>query len=267
MAGGLITAGVMFGLQAVGSGMDFFGQKAKAAQNNKAIRARNDYAVAQRDYSEAIKDFEFKNALKIYGLRQEQSKLEIAEYQDSYKNYFFDEQMKLNDIIDQARLSALQSGIKLSQAQSSTVASSLARGVTGRRAGRGGVLSQNALMAGMEGVQRAKQLALSEERADMNIARAAYKTDLMSRMSVNRIGPRPERAPAAPAAFMESMDPGPSMWGLGAGLLSAGANAAGTWSDLQPQNPGSIDINTARRSSEGIGPVANGDVYAAAIKR
>ena len=236
-------AAISFGMNALGTGLGFFGQQEKASQNNAAIRRRNAYAQKQRAYGEQIKDFEYKNALKIYAMRQEQSRLEIAEYHDSYKNYFFDEQMKLNDIIDSARLSALQSGIKLSQAQGAVQASSLARGVTGRRAGSGGMLSQNALMAGMEGIQRAKRLAMAEDRADMNIDRAAYKTNLMSQMSVNRIGPRPERAPAAPAAFMESMDPGPSMWGLGAGLLSDAGNAFQVYGSSKAKPVGDININ------------------------
>jgi len=237
-------AGISFGLQAVGTGLGFMGQQSAAKQNNKAIRQRNQYAQAQRAYGESIKDFEYKNQLKIYEMRKQQSALEIQEYQNAYKNYFFDEQMVLNDMIDQARIQALQSDIKLSQAQSQTVGASLARGVTGRRAGRGGVLAQNAIMAGMEGVQRARQLAMAEERTDMRIGRAAQKTDLMSRMSVNRIGPMPERAPVAPAAFMEAMDPGPSTLGLFSGLASNAASAIGVYSSLKAPSAGNIDGGT-----------------------
>ena len=229
----LTMAGISFGLNAVGSGLGFMGQQDAAAKNNKATKSRNQYAIAQRAYGEQIKDFEYKNALKIYAMRQEQSKLEIQEYQNAYQNYFFDEQMALNDLIDNARIQALQSDIRLTQAQSQTMGSALARGATGRRAGRGGILAQNAIMAGMEGVQRAKQLAMAEQRTDMRIDRAAYKTDLMSKMSVNRIGPRPERAPAAPAAFMEAMDPGPNAMGLFSGLASNAADAFGVYSSLK----------------------------------
>lgn len=263
----LTMAAVSFGLNAVGSGLGFMGQQDAAKQNNKAIKARNQYAVAQRAYGEQIKDFEYKNALKIYGMRQEQSKLEIQEYQNAYKNYFFDEQMVLNDLIDNARIQALQSDIKLQQAQSQTLASASARGVTGRRAGRGGVLAQNAIMAGMEGVQRAKQLAMAEQSTDMRMDRAAYKTDLMSRMSVNRIGPRPERAPAAPAAFMESMDRGPSTMGLFSGLASAGADAFGVYSSLQAPSAGNIGSGSGTQQVSGIGPVRNGAMYGAAISK
>ena len=236
----LTMAGIGFGLNAIGSGLGFMGQQESARQNNKNIRRRNKYAQQQRAYGEAIKDFEYKNALKIYEMRKEQSKLEIQEYQNAYKNYFFDEQMALNDLIDSARIQALQSDIRLTQAQAQTMGSALARGATGRRAGRGGILAQNAIMAGMEGVQRARQLAMAEERADMRIDRAAYKTDLMSRMSVNRIGPRPERAPAAPAAFMESMDRGPNTMGLFSGLASNAASAFGVYSSLKAPSAGNI---------------------------
>ena len=117
----LTMAGISFGMNALGSGLGFMGQQQGAAQNNKAIKARNQYAKAQRAYGEQIKDFEHKNALKIYAMRQEQSKLEIQEYQNAYKNYFFDEQMALNDLIDNARIQALQSDIRLTQAQSQTI--------------------------------------------------------------------------------------------------------------------------------------------------
>ena len=253
----LTMAGISFGLNAIGSGLGFMGQQNAAKQNNKAIKARNQYAQAQRAYGEQIKDFEYKNALKIYEMRKEQSKLEIQEYQNAYKNYFFDEQMALNDLIDNARIQALQSDIKLQQAQSQTLASASARGVTGRRAGRGGVLAQNAIMAGMEGVQRARQLAMAEERADMRIDRTAYKTDLMSRMSVNRIGPRPERAPAAPAAFMESMDRGPSTMGLFSGLASAGADAFGVYSSLKAPSAGNVPGNQSTPTAASMGYTTN----------
>ena len=236
----LTMAGISFGLQAVGTGLGFMGQQSAANQNNKAIKRRNEYAQIQRAYGESIKDFEYKNQLKIYQMRQEQSKLEIQEYQNAYKNYFFDEQMVLNDMIDQARITALQSDIRLTQAQSQTMGSALARGATGRRAGRGGIIAQNAIMAGMEGVQRARQLAMAEERTDMRINRAAQKTNLMSQMSVNRIGPRPERAPVAPAAFMEAMDRGPNAMGLFAGLASNAASAIGVYSSLKAPSAGNI---------------------------
>ena len=98
-------------------------------------------------------------------------------------------------------------------------------------------------MAGMEGVQRARQLAMAEERADMRIGRAGQKTNLMSQMSVNRIGPRPERAPAAPAAFMEAMDPGPSTLGLFTGLASNAADAFGVYSSLKAPTTGNITVD------------------------
>ena len=237
----LTMAGISFGLNAIGTGLGFMGQQESARQNNKNIRRRNQYAQQQRAYGEAIKDFEYKNALKIYEMRKEQSKLEIREYQNAYKNYFFDEQMILNDMIDAARQQGLMSDIKLSEAQAQTFGSASARGVTGRRAGRGGMFAKNAIMAGMEGVQRAKQLAMAEQRTDMRIDRAAYKTDLMSRMSVNRIGPMPERAPAAPAAFMESMDRGPSTMGLFSGLASNAASAFGVYSSLQAPSAGKMN--------------------------
>ena len=258
-------AAISFGLNAVGTGLGFMGQREKASQNNAAIRRRNAYAQKQRAYGEQIKDFEYKNALKIYAMRQEQSKLEIQEYQNAYKNYFFDEQMALNDLIDNARIQALQSDIRLTQAQSQTMGSALARGATGRRAGRGGILAQNAIMAGMEGVQRARQLAMAEERADMRIDRAAQKTNLMSQMSVNRIGPRPERAPAAPAAFMESMDRGPSTMGLFSGLASNAASAFGVYSSLQAPSAGNTGGGSGTQQVSGIGPVRNGAMYGAAI--
>ena len=67
----------------------------------------------------------------------------------------------------------------------------------------------------------------------MRIDRAAQKTNLMSQMSVNRIGPRPERAPAAPAAFMEAMDPGPSTYGSLLWSCYDAASAFGVYSSLQ----------------------------------
>jgi len=230
-------AAVSFGLQAVGTGLGFMGQQSAAAQNNKAIRARNQYAQQQRAYGEQIKDFEYKNALKIYEMRQKQSALEIKEYRNAFENYFYDEQVILNDMIDNARRVGLMSDIKLAEAQAQTMGSASARGVTGRRAGRGGILAKNAIMAGMEGVQRARALAMAEERQDIRIDRARYKTDLMTQMSFNRIGPRPERAPVAPAAFMESMDPGPSTMGLVTGLANDAASAFGVYSSLKAPKP------------------------------
>ena len=162
----LTMAAISFGLNAVGSGLGFMGQQDQAKRNNRAIKQRNRYAMQKHAYGEQIKDFEHRNALKIYAMRQEQAKLQIEEFQTAYKDYFFDEQMAMNQMIDNAKMSALQSDIKLQQAQTRTMASSLARGATGRRAGRGGTLAMNAIMAGMEGVQRAKQLAMNEQMMD-----------------------------------------------------------------------------------------------------
>lgn len=261
----LTAAGISFGLQAVGTGLGFLGQQEEAARNNRAIKQRNRYARKQYAYGEQVKDFEHRNALKIYAMRQEQAKLQIQEFQNAYKDYFFDEQMAMNQMIDQAKLSALQSDIKLQQAQTRTMASSLARGATGRRAGRGGALAMNAIMAGMEGVQRAKQLAMNEQMMDTRIGRAARRTDLRSRMAINAIGPRPERAPSAPMPFMESRDPGPNAMGLFAGLASAGASAFGTYSSLKAPSAGNINTGgettlSSLRSGNASGPNLVSDV-------
>jgi len=86
-------------------------------------------------------------------------------------------------------------------------------------------------------------------------------------MSVNRIGPRPERAPAAPAAFLESMDRGPSTMGLFSGLASAGADAFGVYSSLQAPSAGNIGTGSGTQQVSGIGPVRNGAMYGAAISK
>ena len=75
---------------------------------------------------------------------------------------------------------------------------------------------------------------------DTRIGRAARKTDLRSRMAINAIGPRPERAPSAPLPFMESRDPGPNAMGLFAGLASSGASAFGTYASLKAPSPGDV---------------------------
>lgn len=262
------TALASFGLNAAGSALGFAGQQESARQNNKAIRKRNQYAAEQRAYGEAIKDFEYKNQLKIYEMRKQQSALEIQEYQNAYKNYHFDEQMVLNDMIDAARQQGLMADIRLAEAQAQTFGSASARGVTGRRAGGGGMFAKNAIMAGMEGIQRAKQLAMAEQRTDMRLKRAAQKTNLMSQMSVNRIGPAPERAPAAPAAFMESMDPGPSTLGLFTGLANDAASAFGVYSSLKAPSAGNIGGGGSRSQQvSGIGPIRNGAMYGAAISQ
>jgi hypothetical protein len=61
-------------------------------------------------------------------------------------------------------------------------------------------------------------------------------------MAVNSIGPMPERAPAAPAAFMQQFDPGPGSGtgGIFSTLLNAGMSGYDTWAGLQAPNPGSI---------------------------
>ena len=52
----LTMAAVSFGLDAIGSGLGFMGQQDAARQNNKAIQARNEYAVQQHAYGEAVKN-------------------------------------------------------------------------------------------------------------------------------------------------------------------------------------------------------------------
>jgi len=240
MAGGVITASVMFGLQAAGSGLGWLGQKSQADQANAQRRKQDRHNQKVFQSQEALKDFEHKNALKIHAMRKEQSRLEIQQYQNNFVNYYFDEQMALNDIIENARNSALQSGIKLSQVQGQNLASSTARGVSGRRAGSGGVLAQNAIMAGMEGIQRSRRLVMAEQRQDLRLDRARNRTNLMMQMSHNKIGPTPERAPVGVAPLSLGQDPGPSWMGLGAGLLNAAGSAAGTYASLQPKSPGEI---------------------------
>ena len=98
---------------------------------------------------------------------------------------------------------------------------------------------------------------MAEERADMRIGRAGQKTNLMSQMSVNRIGPRPERAPAAPAAFMEAMDPGPSTMGLFTGLASDAASAFGVYSSLKAPSAGNIPGNQSTQTAASMGYTTN----------
>jgi len=240
----LTMAAVSFGLNAVGSGLGFMGQQEAAAQNNQAIEQRNAYAMQQYAYNEQLKDFEYRNQLKIYDMRVEQANLQIKQYQNAYADYYFDEQTVLNDMIDQVRIQALQSDIKLEEAQSSAMASSLARGVTGRRAGGGGMIARNAIMAGMEGVERARQLSIAAERTDERIQRTAEQTNLMSKMAYNAIGPVPERTPVGPAPYMEQLDPGPSSMGLYAGLLSDAGNAVGVYGSLKAPSAGNITSNS-----------------------
>jgi len=140
-------AAVSFGLNSVGTGLGFMEQQNQAAQNNQAIQARNAYNQQMYAYNEQLKDYEYRNQLKIYDMRVEQANLQIKEYQNAYKDYYFDEQTALNDLIDQAKIQALQSDIKLQEAQGSLMASALSRGATGRRAGRGGMTARNAIMA------------------------------------------------------------------------------------------------------------------------
>ena len=259
-------AAVSFGLNAVGTGLGFLGQQDEAARNNKAIKQRNQYSMRQHAYGEQVKDFEHRNALKIYAMRGEQAKLQIQEFQTAYKDYFFDEQMAMNQMIDNAKMSALQSDIKLQRAQTQTMASSLARGATGRRA-TAGTSAMNAIMAGMEGVQRAKQLAMNEQMMDTRIGRAARKTDLRSRMAINAIGPRPERAPSAPLPYMEQRDPGPNAMGLFAGLANAGASAMSTYSSLKAPKSGGINYDQIPGTDASIqGPKFGGNLGATGLK-
>ncbi len=261
----LTMAAVSFGLQAIGSGLGFMGQQSDARNKNKSIRAQNQYNQQMHGYGERVKDFEYKNALKIYGMRQEQANLQVQEFQNAYKNYFFDEQMQLNQMIDQAKLASLQSNIKLAQAENASLASALNRGATGRRT-VGRVSAVNSIMASMEGMQRAKQLSMNEYMMNERMNRSARTTNLRSKMAFNAIGPRPERAPSAPLPYMQRMDPGPNPMGLFAGLANSGASAFGTYGSLKAPSAGNIaDAAKPPGATTGIGPIRNGALYGAAI--
>ena len=238
MAGGLITAGAMFGLQAIGSGLDFFGQKDQTRQNNKAIDARNRYNTQMHGYGERIKDFEHGNALKIYGMRQKQAKLQNQEYDLAFANYFLDEQLQFDELVTQAKIAALQSNMQADQAQNQATASALNRGAVGRRAGVKG--ANIALMNAMAGAERARRLTFAGDNMDTRLARTSRSLNIKKEMAFNSIGPRPERAPAAPLPFMEQRDRGPSGMGLFSGLLSAGAGAYQQYGSMQAPDVGKI---------------------------
>jgi len=261
----ITMAAVSFGLQAIGTGMGFMGQQDQASLNNKAIKGRNRYARQQYTYGEQMKDFEYRNALKIYGMRKEQGRLQDQEYNNAFSEYYFDEQLAMEDLITQATLAAFQQDMQQEQATARAVMSSTDRGVGGRRTNRS---AQNTLlMAGMASAERARQLALADERMDMRIDRQARRTNLMKQMAFNAIGPAPERAPAAPLPYMEQKDPGPNAMGLFSGLLNDAGNAMAVYGQMKAPKAGNIGNDDGTPKVSGIGPIRNGDMYSAAIKR
>jgi len=260
----LTMAGISFGLNAIGSGLGFLGQQDQARQNNKAIKARNRYSMQQYAYGEQMKDFEHKNALKIYDMRVEQSRLQNQEYDNAWKEYYMDEQIQFEEILNQAKIQALQSNMQLENAQNAYTASALNRGAVGRRAGVRG--ANAALLAAMGNAERGRQLSLAQDNMDTRMGRQARRTNLRKQMSFNAIGPRPERTPVAPLPFMESMDRGPSSMGLFSGLLNDAGSAFGTYTSLKAPSAGNIaDAAKPPGATTGIGPLRNGAMYGAAI--
>jgi len=256
----LTMAGISFGLQAIGTGMGFMGQQDQAAQNNKAIKARNQYSMQQYAYGEQMKDFEYRNALKIYDMRKEQFRLQDKEYNNAFAEYYMDEQIAMDDLITQATLAAFQQDMQQDQAIGRSVTTRADRGVGGRRSQR---TAQNTLlMAGMASAERARQLALAEERQDMRIDRQAKRTNLMKQMAFNAIGPAPERGPSAPLPYMEQLDQGPSTMGLFSGLLNDAGSAFGTYASLKAPKAG--DINTGGTNwnqTPGVNPSIAGPTF------
>jgi len=256
-------AAINFGVNAAGTGLGFMGQKDAAAQNNKAIQARNDYNQQMWGYGEQMKDFEYRNALKIYGMRQKEAELQIEEYENAFANYYMDEQLQFNELVTQAKQQALQSSMQTDQAVGASAASALSRGATGRRAG---VQSANIeLMNAMSGAERARRLAFAEDMRDERIDRNVRTTNLRRQMAFNAIGPRPERAPSAPLPYMEAMDPGPSTVGLLGGLVNDAGGALGMYSRLKAPSAGNIGGGRGTQQVSGIGPVRNSAMYGAAI--
>ena len=239
----LTMAGISFGCKPLEPVSDFMGQQEGAKQNNKAIKARNQYAVAQRAYGEQIKDFEYKNALKIYAMRQEQSKLEIQEYQML---------IRITSLMSRwhSTISSIMLGYKLYSLTYDLPKPNhrpwdqpLHGALRGVEQGVGVSLAQNAIMAGMEGVQRARQLAMAEERADMRIGRAAQRLTLclrcLSIVSVLVLNVHLQHLQHSWKLWIQV----PLPMGLFSGLASNAASAFGVYSSLKAPTSGNITVD------------------------
>ena len=66
----LTMAGISFGINALGTGLGFLGQQDQSrSTEQQSDQARNRYSMQQHAYGELMKDFEHRNALKIYDMR------------------------------------------------------------------------------------------------------------------------------------------------------------------------------------------------------
>lgn len=224
-----------FGAQAFGLFGERESQRQQVRNANKQTRLKNQAAMQQWQYNEQMRQREQRQQEQLYQMRVKEFDFQKQLNYDEYKQYYEDSQQAFNQLVRDTRIASLQAGAKLANLQNQNTASALNRGAVGRRAGVANASAQ--IWAGMEARNRADKLIFADQNRRKEVGRAARKTNLMTEMAFNRIGPKPEALPVAPMPAMMPMQQQASDIGLYSGLLKAGLSGLGTYSELSGKNP------------------------------
>jgi len=205
-------------------------------QQNRQMAANDRFAIQQWEYGEQMRERQEAQADALYDMKKQQYQIQKALDYDAYKEFYEDSQLQFDNLIRDAKLKSFQTANKLAEYQGRAMASSLARGATG---GRAGVRSANAaLKAGMESASRAERLVFAEQQMDKGIERAARTTNLRIKSAFNAIGPAPQPLPSAPMPVMGQKLSMPSDTGLYTDIGQGALTALGTFQSLMAPKTG-----------------------------
>jgi hypothetical protein len=203
---------------------------------NKQIQAQNRFSMQNWQYGEQMRQRQNRQNQQLYEMKKRDYEIQKELDYDAYKEFYEDSQIKFDNLIRDTKLASFQAANKLAAFQGKAMAGALARGATGRRAGRSS--QQAALFAGMQQQSRADKLVFQEQQMDKSQQRAAKRTDLRIRSAFNRVGQPPEDLPMAPMPVMGQMNKMPSKAGLFTDIGMGALNAVGTYASLAAPSAG-----------------------------
>ena len=182
----------IFGAASMGSSLlNTFGKQREYDARNAEIRAANRASIRQYEYQEQRRQHEWRQALSIYGQKQRQYQQQVKYNNTALTDAWFDEQVRLNEIYDEAKWASLEQQQKLLEV--SGVAA--ARGQTGKRAGLRD--QNNAMKFGMAQAKRQSNLARATQATERNMDRLRMKTNYANQLAYADVAVAPMLGPAS----------------------------------------------------------------------
>lgn len=236
----LALAGLGFATSSLSSLFGYNQQQAEVNQANKAIKARNQFAMQEWQYGEQMRQIQNQQARALYDMRVQQYDLQKELDLDAYSEFYEDSQLAFDRRVMDAVRKNFQSANQLAKYKGQAAVSRGRRGVEGTRSRRADQAAM--LVTGMNQAARAERLTFEEQQMQKNIDRNRRRTDLRIKQAYNAIGPVPIDTPIAPRPMMGQMQSGPSTLGLLSSLGIDALGAVGTYGSLKAPDAGNVNM-------------------------